>query len=321
MQINIFGEKIRIFQYCLLFLVALMAYSMPLGAYAQDTKRLDSDVDGLSDFVEIDKYKTNPGMYDTDSDGVGDSQEILTDKTNPLDANSSILKDAERSAMRLINTEDPLIWYVSRVAGIASFIMFTLVVSMGLLMTSKILLKVPFLKSPDALKMHSFNATIVAFGLMLIHFLSLMFDSYIKLTPLEILVPFVVERDLTSALGFNFRIPIGIGVIAFYISILLIVTSQFRRKLPSMKIWRTIHFSSFLFYVLFVVHGITAGSDTKELWMQLIYAWSIIQVSSLILLRIFGKKYFLSSIKKVTNASAVATTAANTLSPNLETAK
>lgn len=266
-------------------------------SFAQSDFAEDSDLDGISNDAELNTYKTNPNDPDTDKDGVLDYIEIVIDKTNPNDINSSHL--TEISADTLISPRDPIVWYLSRITGIGAFIMFTMVISMGLLMTSKLLLKVRFLKAPDALQLHSFNASIVAFTLMLIHFSSLIFDDFIKLELREIFVPFILDRDTNSSLGFNLRFPVGFGVLAFYFASVLVITSQLRKKIVSIKVWRKLHYSSFIFYLLFLVHAIFAGTDTKEPWMIGIYVWSVTQVTALILLRIFGKKYFLPKVAPV----------------------
>lgn len=256
------------------------------GVNAQTVEK-DADLDGLSDKAEIEIYKTNPNLPDTDGDGILDYQEIL-DETNPTDITSNKL-----SSMR--SQELPIMWYLGRVAGIAAFITFTFVICFGLMMTSKVLLKIPALTAPNVLDSHQLIATFIAFGLTLLHVVSFMFDSFVRLQPAETLVPFLLKRDLTSAIGVNISIPVALGVIALYLAIILIVTSQLRKKFVSVKVWRKLHYFSFLFYILFLVHGFSAGTDSKEPWMIAIYVTSLVLVISLILLRIFGKKYFLAS--------------------------
>jgi len=51
---------------------------------AVDLSKLDTDGDGLNDFDEINKYKTDPKKADTDGDGLNDYAEVMTHKTNPL---------------------------------------------------------------------------------------------------------------------------------------------------------------------------------------------------------------------------------------------
>ncbi|HNV97543.1 MAG TPA: CAP domain-containing protein [bacterium] len=51
--------------------------------YDKNLKNIDSDKDGLSDFDEINIYKTNPNNPDTDGDGINDCEEIKRG-LNPL---------------------------------------------------------------------------------------------------------------------------------------------------------------------------------------------------------------------------------------------
>lgn len=60
-----------------------------------NTKTKDSDQDGLSDYDEINVYKTDPMNPDTDGDGLKDGAEALNYKTDPLnpDTDGDGLKD------------------------------------------------------------------------------------------------------------------------------------------------------------------------------------------------------------------------------------
>jgi len=254
------------------------------------TLQKDSDLDGVTDKAELEKYKTNPYVSDTDQDGVIDSQEIL-DKTDPLNASSNKIN---LTIDYLKKT--PTMWYLGRIAGIASFSMFTYVICLGLLMTSKVLLKVKAFGVPGVLDSHQFTATFIAFSFLILHIGAFIFDDYFQLQISEALVPFLFNREFTAALDININIPIALGVIAFYLALMLILTSQFRKKFVSVKIWRKLHYLSFLFYILFFVHGVLTGSDSKQVWMIAIYAISGVLVFSLILLRIFGKKFFLPKV-------------------------
>lgn len=266
----------------------------------------DTDLDGLSDEAEKNLYHTKIDSEDSDKDGILDAQEIL-DGTDPNDAASSLLRTYKMAANSPLQKGAPIMWYVGRISGIAAFIMFTLVICMGLLMTSKILVKFPFFSAPNALETHSFNATFVAIVLALGHGLSFMFDDIIKLKANELFIPFVVQRDLKSSLGWELGIPISLGIIAFYMALILVLTSQFRRKIVPVKIWRLIHYTSFLFYIVFLTHGIITGTDTKEGWMIAIYVTSVTMVLGLLLLRIFGKKYFLPTPKPITPSNVQTT--------------
>lgn len=255
----------------------------------------DTDVDGISDEAEINTYKTDPDEYDTDKDGVGDGQEIV-DKTNPLDKNSSPLITEEelnenQKDAKFFSNPERLPWYLARSSGIAAYLIMTLAVIFGMGMSSKSFYN--FLRPPNALETHR---TITWLGLIatVSHFILLMFDQYMKLRPIEALVPFLVVRDFKSGLGYDLNLAVSFGVIALYLMVLLIVTSEFRSKM-SLKLWRKIHYSSFFAYILFTIHGFTAGTDSKEWWMELIYKISVMLVLTMLAVRL---KSVLDLIKK-----------------------
>ena len=49
-----------------------------------DIKTIDSDGDGISDYDEINLYKTDPRKADTDGDGLSDYAELMQHRTDPL---------------------------------------------------------------------------------------------------------------------------------------------------------------------------------------------------------------------------------------------
>jgi len=53
-----------------------------------DINKADTDGDGLSDYEEVAKLKTNPTKADSDADGLSDGDEIVKYKTDPLKADS-----------------------------------------------------------------------------------------------------------------------------------------------------------------------------------------------------------------------------------------
>jgi len=58
---------------------------------------IDSDGDGLSDYIEKNITKTDPKLKDTDSDGLSDGEEIMITNTNPLlkDTDSNGINDGD----------------------------------------------------------------------------------------------------------------------------------------------------------------------------------------------------------------------------------
>ena len=54
------------------------------------------------------------------------------------------------------------------------------------------------------------------------------------------------------------------GVIAFYILVVVQLTSLVMKKLPK-RVWRSIHLTSYAMFVMATVHGFLAGADAKHL--------------------------------------------------------
>ncbi|MEK7549925.1 MAG: hypothetical protein AAB519_03010 [Patescibacteria group bacterium] len=266
-----FGKP-KLIQHIFSFLVVL-TLTLPLATHAAIK---DTDVDGLTDQAEQEIYSTSPEEYDTDYDGISDGQEVLAG-TNPLITEINQPKG-------LSSPETPLAWYIGRASGILAFILLTIVVVNGLLISTRLVSHF----FPPALnyEVHRF----VAWAALLAtigHFASFTFDKYLHLTWIEALIPFVLRRDFTSLLGINLSWSIGIGTLAFYMIATLIITSELKNKFISLKKWRSLHYMSFVAYLLFLGHGIFAGSDSTAWWMIWIYSLSGTLVLTLTATRIF----------------------------------
>lgn len=240
----------------------------------------DSDADGLTDQAETEVYGTDPLNPDTDGDLISDSDEILNG-TNPTDKASFPVQATTQE----INQNVSFAWYIGRASGILAFILLTLVVANGLLMTTRLVFRL----LPPALnyEIHRFFSW-MAFLAVIGHIASFTFDSYFRLTWREGLIPFTLIRDFTSSLGYDFRFAVGIGTVSLYAIAALIISSELKGKGVSLKQWRLLHYTSFLAYLLFLAHGILSGTDSKEWWMIWIYGISAVIVFSLTGLRIYA---------------------------------
>jgi predicted ferric reductase len=63
---------------------------------------------------------------------------------------------------------------------------------------------------------------------------------------------------------------VGIGQIGFYTLVLVGLSYYVRRSLTP-RVWRLIHYLSFLTFLLVLIHGITSGSDSAQPWAMLAY--------------------------------------------------
>jgi len=152
-------------------------------------------------------------------------------------------------------------WYVTRSAGIIAYLLLWFSMVWGLAVPSKLLN--PVLGATFTVDFHEF-ISLLSIGFTLLHVFVLTIDRYLPYTPLQILVPFLSPYR---------PFWVGMGVIAFYITLLVTITFYLRSKI-GMKAFRSIHLLSLLGYLGVTLHGIYAGTDSPLLSMQLLYKGS-----------------------------------------------
>ena len=108
---------------------------------------------------------------------------------------------------------------------------------------------------------------------------SLLFDSFINLRVVDLLIPFVSPYK---------PIFLALGIFGFYLLLLVLATSLYTMTSHA-KFWRSVHFFAFPMYILIFLHSYLVGTDTKEWWMQIIYWGSAAVVGGAILYRLAWK--------------------------------
>ncbi|MEB3102192.1 ferric reductase-like transmembrane domain-containing protein [Ferviditalea candida] len=148
-------------------------------------------------------------------------------------------------------------WSVIKASGLTSYLLLFLSVSLGMFSYGKLMK--PNIRG-SLLIMHQLSGWIgFLFGLL--HGLVLTIDSYQPFSYKDVFVPFAAEYHPLSS---------GLGTIALYLFVIILVTSDWMKNFGR-KVWRAIHYLAFPAFVLSLVHGLAAGSDTKQLWAQLFY--------------------------------------------------
>jgi sulfoxide reductase heme-binding subunit YedZ len=156
-------------------------------------------------------------------------------------------------------------WYITRAAGLTSYVLIWLSVVWGLAIPSKIFDR--FIKGNFSYDFHEF-LSLAAIGFVLLHMGALLFDGYMPYSLTQLLVPFLSPyRPLW----------VGIGVIGLYLSLLVTVTFYLRSRI-GMKAFRVIHYFSLLSYLGVTVHGFLAGTDTSLLSVMGLYASTLLVV-------------------------------------------
>jgi predicted ferric reductase len=149
-------------------------------------------------------------------------------------------------------------WYVTRSSGIIAYLLLWLSMVWGLVVPSKLLN--PVIGPTFTIDFHEF-ISLLSIGFTLVHVFVLTIDRYLPYSLLQILVPFLSPYR---------PFWVGMGVIAFYITLLVTVTFYLRSKI-GMKTFRSIHVLSLLGYLGVTLHGVFAGTDSPLVAMQLLY--------------------------------------------------
>lgn len=246
-------------------IIALSAFSMlffsSMHVYAAENVNtveygsdpvVDSDLDGLTDAGEVQRFYTNPNAIDSDGDTVIDGVEVQF-HSDPNDALSipATAKTAEEFIVPTAQKETPWAWYVTRASALIGFLLLYISVLFGLT------IRMPFVQrvfpAGSAMRVHCW-ISLQALLFALVHGVALMFDKFMQFRFVEVFVPFASQYEK------NF---VALGTISFYIMLLLVITS-YGRRFMSQKIWRILHFTNIILYVGSVIHAFAIGTDLKN---------------------------------------------------------
>ena len=156
-------------------------------------------------------------------------------------------------------------WYITRASGLVAYLLLWLSTAWGLAVSSKIF--DPHLLRNYTYDFHEF-LSLLAVGFLLVHISVLTLDRYLPFSVAQVLVPFI---DSYRPLW------VGIGVIAFYLTLLVTVTFYLRRSI-GVRTFRLIHGLSLVAYLGATLHSIYSGTDSPLLSTQLLYKGSLLSI-------------------------------------------
>ena len=150
-------------------------------------------------------------------------------------------------------------WYMSRGAGLVSYMLLWATTAWGLLVSTK--LAKGLIAAPFAAGLHEFlSLTTLSFAAF--HGLALLGDRYVNFSLINVVYPFAAT---TYRPGW-----VGLGQLGFYLTAALVL-SFYVRKNVGPKTWRVLHYLAFPAFGLVLVHGITSGTDSSALPVQVMY--------------------------------------------------
>ena len=156
-------------------------------------------------------------------------------------------------------------WYVTRAAGLLGYLMIWLSTLWGLAVSSKIF--DPWLERLFTFDFHEY-LSLLGLGFVTLHIVVLLLDKFQPFSLLQVLIPFLsAYRPLW----------VGIGVIAFYLSLLVTVTFYMRSRI-SQKTFRTIHYLSLVAYLGATLHGLFSGTDSPLMAVGFMYLVTFLSI-------------------------------------------
>lgn len=183
--------------------------------------------------------------------------------------------EAAHTLAAAVTTASPALWYVTRAAAVSAYLLLTLTVALGILRS----LARDFSIRPGwALDdIHQFLALLTG-AFVVLHLATLVLDPFIPFSLADLLLPFAQPyRPFATDLG----------VLALYTLAVVLVSSWLRRRM-SYRVWRGVHYTSFVTFFLVTLHGLLAGADAGAPWMHAIYIGSAAAIVFLVFFRILA---------------------------------
>lgn len=165
-------------------------------------------------------------------------------------------------------------WYTARASGLVAWALVTASVVWGLLVAGRLASRP---RPAWFLDLHRFlGALSVTF--VAVHLAGLALDGYVHFGVSELLVPFASSWRPAA---------VAWGVVGFYLLVAIEATSLMMRHLPR-RLWRQVHRTSFVLFIVATVHGFTAGTDTRNGLVRWCALGGTLVVCNLFVLRVAG---------------------------------
>ena len=149
-------------------------------------------------------------------------------------------------------------WYLSRATGFVAYLLLWGSVTWGLLLSTGT--GRAWMRPPQLLDAHQFLSAL-GVGFACFHSLVLMGDRYVSFPLRAVLLPFGGSYE---------PLLVALGQIALWLSLLLIASFHVRRQIGG-RIWRRLHYASFVAFWLAFAHGLLLGTERTTVWANVMY--------------------------------------------------
>ncbi len=152
-------------------------------------------------------------------------------------------------------------WYLARASGLTAAALLVLLILSGVGQITGLTYRI--LEPVNAWSVH--RAIGISFGVcVLVHVTALFFDTFVRFSLVQLLIPFTSSYDPVIIGGVKLgSLYVALGIFALYIAALLLYTSLFMRETKPV-LWRTIHYLSYVLVSLVFLHALFLGTDLKH---------------------------------------------------------
>jgi len=170
-------------------------------------------------------------------------------------------------------TTAPVDWYAARAGGVVAYLLLTLVVVVGMLLSTRTRSRLfPAFALEDV---HRF-AGLLAGTFIGVHVLTIALDAVVPFSPGQLVVPFTASfRPFWT----------GLGVVAVELLLALGITNRLRSRLPY-RVWRRAHYLNFAVWGAATLHTVAGGTDRGTTWLMALEAACILAVGSALSFRL-----------------------------------
>ncbi len=159
-------------------------------------------------------------------------------------------------------------WYLIRASGLVAAAALVILILSGIGQVTGYTYR--YLEPLTAWATH--RALGITFGVaVLTHIVMLLFDHFVQFNIWDVLVPWLSDYRPVTLFGIQLgSLYVALGVLAFYLSIAIIVTSLlWVEKKPAL--WKLTHLLSYLVIAFVFVHALYLGTDLARGWFRLIW--------------------------------------------------
>jgi sulfoxide reductase heme-binding subunit YedZ len=173
----------------------------------------------------------------------------------------------------VLATSSQTLWYLTRGTGVISLVLLTASVALGI--SEVVRFASPGWPRFVLAALHK-NVALVATAFVAVHVLTAILDSFASISLVDVLVPFV---------GSYRPLWLGLGTVALDLLLAVIITSLLRERIGH-RTWRVVHWASYAFWPIALMHSLGTGTDTRYRWDAALNVACLVAVLMAVLFRL-----------------------------------